>query len=434
MKKYYDLYWEKLDNVGTFYASTTSMYNPNIYRISVKLKERIKKETLEEALNDTLLVLPSFNVKLRKGFFWYYLEKNNATPIVSEEHHFPYMALNNFNNNYFLFKVTYFEKRICIDFSHILTDGTGALHFIEVLVTNYLKIKHPKRVKQDIVTEPELLSKKEMSVDSFIKYSKLKLEQKNILKERSEKSYILQGERRSKENASVIIGTMSVEQLKTISKAKNTTITSYLTAALIYSIYQNNYKYAKSKNPIVICIPVNLRNYFPSYSMNNFFSTIMVSVDVSKKDYSFDEILDIVTDKIKTELNKSVLLEKFKFFAGLQQNIILRFIPLVIKDVLLKGISNIVSEGGATTTLSNLGIVSVDGEIKEYIDKFDVITYTDNSLPIKIGLCSFEDKLSISFSSFLTNTEIERGFFTYLESVGVDIRISASETVEVVSK
>lgn len=426
MEKYYDFYWKKLDNVGTFYASTTTTYNPNIYRLSVKLKEKVKKEVLEEALKNTLLTIPTFNVKLRKGFFWYYLERNNDEPIVKEDSHFPFTSLNNFKNNYFLFKVTYFEKRINVDFSHILTDGTGALYFLETLVTNYMKIKHPRKVKDEIVIESELVSQNEMSVDSFLKYSRTKVNEKKILKERDARPYQLRGTRTNEEDASVIIGTISVEQLKMLTKEKGVTITSYLTAVLIYAIYHGNFKYAKSKDPIVICVPVNLRNYFPSFSMNNFFSTVMIKVDAVKNDYTFDDILNIVSNKLKEELDKSVLIEKFRFFVSLQQNIILRFIPLVIKDVLLKSISTIVSERGATTTLSNLGIVKVKPEVGEYIDKFDMITYTDAVLPIKIGLCSFDDKLSISFSSVMTDTEIERSFFTYLSNEGIDVRISSS--------
>ncbi|MDD2470107.1 MAG: hypothetical protein PHI22_04190 [Bacilli bacterium] len=426
MKKHYDYYWNKLDNVGTLYASTSNASNPNIYRLSVKLKEKVKKETLVEALNDTLFTIPSFRVKLRKGFFWYYLEGNNATPIVEEDQRFPGTIINNFDNNYFLFKVTYFEKKINIDVSHILTDGTGALYFLETLVTNYLRIRHPKKIARDIVAGTELVSKNEMSVDSFIKYAKMKKEDQQIFKERNKKSYPIKGIKVNKGGANVIIGTISVSQLKEITKARQVTITAYLTAILIEAIYKENFKYAKSKSPISICIPVNLRNYFESYSMGNFFSTILVSVDAAKHNYSFDDILDIVSSKMKEELNKSVLLDKFRYFASLQQNIIFRFIPLIIKDILLIGISNIVGDRGATTTVSNLGVVDVKEEVKEYIDRFDMISYTDGVLPIKVGLCSFGDKLSISFSSVLADTEIQRYFFTYLSNQGLDIKLSSS--------
>ena len=49
----------------------------------------------------------------------------------------------------------------------------------------------------------------------------------------------------------------------------------YLTAVLIYSIYEANYLKARKNNtkkPIKVCIPVNLKKYFPSNTISNFFS------------------------------------------------------------------------------------------------------------------------------------------------------------------
>lgn len=426
MKRNNDSYWLKLDNVGTLYASLSTKYNPDNYRLSVKLKEKVNKKILEAALLDTLEAMPSFNVKLRKGFFWYYLEQNYATPIVEEDKHFAYMAINDYNNNYFLFKVTYYEKRINIDFSHILTDGTGSLNFLSTLVTNYMKIKHPKKVKQSVIAGPELVSLPEMGVDSFSKYASEPYDKTKVIKEDGRKTYLLTGPKVGKNKSNVIIGTVSVKQLKELAKQKDVTITTYLTAALFYAIYHGNLKYTKSKDPIIICIPVDLRHFFPSDSMNNFFTTITISINAATNDYSFDDILKIVSDRLAKELDKSVLVNKFRFFARLQQNIILRFIPLVVKDFLLRGITSVMAGRGATTVISNLGIVKISDEVKEFVDKFDIIAYPYDLMPIRVAVCSFEDNLSITFSTSFVNAEIERIFFTYLSSHGIDVNISTS--------
>ena len=41
-----------------------------------------------------------------------------------------------------------------------------------------------------------------------------------------------------------------------------------------YSIYEENYKKVNGKKPIKVCIPVNLKKYFPSKTLSNFFSYI----------------------------------------------------------------------------------------------------------------------------------------------------------------
>ena len=98
----------------------------------------------------------------------------------------------------------------------------------------------------------------------------------------------------------------------------------------------------------------------------------------------------------------------------------------MIKDALIRSVGSITSNRGATAVLSNIGIVNVASEVKDYIDKFDVITYNDDSAPFKVGVCSFEDKLSISFSSVINDTNIQKKFFSYLTAAGIDVKISAS--------
>ena len=75
---------------------------------------------------------------------------------------------------------------------------------------------------------------------------------------------------------------MDLEALKEESKRQGATITQYLTAVLIYSIYQENYLKAKGKRPVKVCIPVNLKKYFPSKTMSNFFSYITVEAEMKK--------------------------------------------------------------------------------------------------------------------------------------------------------
>jgi len=429
MNKKDSYYWKRLDNVAAFYASVTTTYNPYVYRLSVKLKEKIVLDKLTKALDDTLLAIPSFMVKLRKGFFWYYLEENNKKTIIMEDDHFATRPINNIQNNYFLFKVTYFEKRINVDFSHILTDGIGALDFLKTLVINYLKQKHPKKISKTIISETEMVSLNEMSDDSFLKYFKMANDEgKESVRKDNIKAFKLKNKKK-KDLIDVIVGTMSVNELKPITKTKNVTITAYLTALLIYSIYHGNYKYADSKAPISIAVPVNLRNFFPSSSMNNFFSTIIISLDVMKKDYSFDDVLEIVSLKMKEELDESSLLNNFRSFVKLHSNLILRFIPIFIKDIVLRNINRWVSKKGSTSSLSNLGIIHMPDEVKQYVDKFDMISYTDISTSMKIGICSFNDTLSVSFSSGLNDTEVERIFFTSLTNNGIKVNISSSLTV-----
>ncbi len=71
--------WYKLDNSGKIFPPITNSYDTCVFRISCSLNEDIDKETLQEALDKTLVDFPVFNSVLRKGFVWYYIEEVENT-------------------------------------------------------------------------------------------------------------------------------------------------------------------------------------------------------------------------------------------------------------------------------------------------------------------------------------------------------------------
>ena len=73
-----------------------------------------------------------------KVLFWFYLEHRDIRPVVKEEKKPPCSRLYIPDKKSLLFEVSYHENRINFEVYHALTDGTGAMHFLEELVQNYL--------------------------------------------------------------------------------------------------------------------------------------------------------------------------------------------------------------------------------------------------------------------------------------------------------
>lgn len=74
--------WFRLDNAGILFPGQNTSKWSNIFRVTFELKEEIDPETLKQALINIMPRFPAFNVRMRKGLFWYYLEKNPRTPTV----------------------------------------------------------------------------------------------------------------------------------------------------------------------------------------------------------------------------------------------------------------------------------------------------------------------------------------------------------------
>ena len=137
--------WDKLDNTAHVFPVIAGETMSNVYRISVVLNEDVKEQYLQQALNDVLPRFSGFNLRLRRGVFWYYFEENNKpAPRVREEADYPCQFILQQKNNSYLFRVTYFKKRINLEVFHVLTDGMGGIIFLRELTYRYLALVHPE--------------------------------------------------------------------------------------------------------------------------------------------------------------------------------------------------------------------------------------------------------------------------------------------------
>ena len=116
--------WEKLDNTALLFPVIATEGMSNVYRLSAILTEDVDPALLKEAQDKVLAQFLSFRMRLRTGVFWYYFEENDKKPPqVNEENDFPGAYINKSRNNQYLFRVTYYKKRINLEVFHALTDG-----------------------------------------------------------------------------------------------------------------------------------------------------------------------------------------------------------------------------------------------------------------------------------------------------------------------
>lgn len=404
--------WYKLDNAAKIFPPTTDKYDTKTFRFSVFLKEDIAKETLQEALDITIKDFPIFRSKLKKGFFWYYLEETEELPTVKLEHTIPCDE----REEELLFKVMYFKKRISVEVSHELTDATGTLLFLKSLTANYLNIKYT--LKKNIPLDTSSVSDK--SMDSYNTYY-----QKSTIKRKKvkEAAYHFKGETFPEGRLKIIEGKASTKGVLSLAKNHETTLTVYLTALLIESIGKTMTLKERQK-PIYITVPVNLRNYFPSSTVRNFFGTITVCYKY--QDQSIESIIKDIKEQFQVALTKEKLAENMNNLAALEKIFLVRIVPRVIKDLVLK-IGYQMSTKSHTMSLSNIGKIEVPEEYRKYIDYFEVFSSTDG---MQVCLCSYEDSLLISFSSHFVTSQIERNFFCSLTGQKLKVVISTNSVEE----
>ena len=72
-KKQEKLYWRRLDNSAKIFPIAAGKKYSTVFRLSVLLKEKVDSKLLEQAVNIALEQYKSFKVRMKTGFFWYYL-------------------------------------------------------------------------------------------------------------------------------------------------------------------------------------------------------------------------------------------------------------------------------------------------------------------------------------------------------------------------
>ena len=77
--------WYRLDNVGKFYSSQAGSSAQTVFRYAATMQDDVDPAALQHALEKTAGVFPNFNVCLRSGMFWHYLEQSAQVPVVQQE-------------------------------------------------------------------------------------------------------------------------------------------------------------------------------------------------------------------------------------------------------------------------------------------------------------------------------------------------------------
>jgi len=78
--------WYPLDLSAIVYPTLQRKDFSSVYRLSVLLKEEIKPDILQKAVEMTLPRFPTYKVAMRKGLFWRFLEPNHRPgPFVQED-------------------------------------------------------------------------------------------------------------------------------------------------------------------------------------------------------------------------------------------------------------------------------------------------------------------------------------------------------------
>ena len=404
--------WRKLDNAALAFPLVTGKNDTRVFRFYCQLKEEVAGEVLQTALDQTMEKYPLFQTVLRKGLFWFYLEHRELRALAVPETEPPCSRLYIPDKKTLLFQVSYYKNRINFEVFHALTDGTGAMHFLQELVQEYLILAHPLADLPRIEKEAEI-THGDKEEDSFSQYYSSDIPKD---KEKKKAAVKLKGEKLVHSDMHITEVILSVKDIHQKARSYGVSITVLLAAMMLCSIRREVPK-NQQKRPISLMIPVNLRNYFPSQSMANFFGWIEVGYTFSDTT-TFQDVVDEVKRQFENELVKEKIATHMNGYVRIEKNPFVRVVPLEIKRYFMR-IGASLGSRSVTAVYSNIGIIRLPEEYKEYIQHFGIFTCTNT---LQMCSCSYGDEMVLGLTSKLSDDSIQRNFRKILSEEEVSHR------------
>jgi len=413
--------WYRLDNAGKIFPSVSNARRANLFRLTITLTEEINPVVLQEALNITIKRFATFNVKLKRGFFWYYFEENKENPVIEAENPFIMEPIFSREAKGFLFRVSYYHKRIALEIFHALSDGYGGMQFLKSITYNYLLL-----LGKDIDSENMILSDiesvREEDQDSFVKNydSTIKMDRKE------QKARHFKGTFYENNWLSLISGKVKEAELKEVCNQYDCSHTQLLVACLVASTYRSQNLLEQKKHLFQVFVPVNLRRFFPSITLRNFSLYVRTKFNIDKE-ISFSEIVAKVKEDFSEELQKDKLQARIVANVKWEKHFLMRIIPLFMKKIGFKIGYNIFGESANSFSLSNLGKVDIPSSMKKYITAIDFSNGAGYVSPMNMGVVGYNGDITMTFASRIIERDLQREFFRILAGLGLKVTIETNE-------
>ena len=76
--------------------------------------------------------------------------------------------------------------------------------------------------------------------------------------------------------------------------------------------------------------------------------------------------------------------------------------------------------------MTNIGNITIKEAYAPYVDMFHAFLSMSKGQMLKATICSYGDRLAVTFSSVLVDAHVQRAFFRQLAGDGLDVTIESN--------
>ena len=423
------LQWMTLDNAAKIFPAARRRHWSNLFRLSANLTEDIDRATLQTALDITARRFPSIAVRLQTGVFWYYLEELPHAPEVLDEKPYPLSKMPFDDIRKCAFRVLIYKNRIAVEFFHALTDGNGGFIFLKTLISEYLYQKYGIKIPREhgVLDRLEEPSAEELE-DSFLKYAGA-----HPLSRKDTNAFRIDGKREADGFRTNTTFILDANFVAAEAKKRGVTVTAYLVSALIIAagrVQEKRVRNRRRYRPLKVHIPVNLRKLFPSKTLRNFVLCATVGIDPKLGEYTFDELCSIISKQMQLQITQKHMAAMTRTNVNSERRLLLRIVPLFLKNIIMKLIFNAVGEKKACFNFSNLGVAALPDELASHIERLDFVLGCQAAAPYNTSAITYDGKLYLNVIRNIKHPILEREIYGVLRELNLPHTVESNARTE----
>ena len=417
--------WYRLDNAALIFPAIIRKNWNNVFRVSATLKEPVDPGALDRAIAELKPRFPTYFVRLRAGFFWYYLETIAEAPKAQQDYAYPLTHMTRRELKTCCVRFLYYENRIAVEVFHSVTDGTGGLVLLQNLVARYLSLKYGTEIPPEgNIVDPAASPKAEETRDCFLSCGA-----KKAISRAEDTAYRLRGTPETDRFRHIITGILPADILLEKAHGQGVTVTAYLAAVLAEAVAERQKaagRTGKRARPVKITIPVNLRRTFGMNTLRNFTLAVNIGFDPRLGEYTHGQICALMGHLLAAETIPQRMAGRVAKNVDLQNILALRLIPLPVKRICMRTVYALSGENKGCLNLSNMGVVKVPEAMAPMVERFEFIIGVQYTYPNNCSVVTYGGKTYISMIRGIRETELERVFFSRLVELGVPVEVESN--------
>ena len=417
--------WYRLDNAALIFPAIIRRNWNNVFRVSATLTEPVDPDTLNRAIAELQPRFPTCFVRLRTGFFWYYLETITKTPKAQQDFAYPLTHMTRRELNTCCVRFLYYENRIAVEVFHSVTDGTGGLILLQNLTARYLALRYGTEIPPegnivDITEAP----KAEEARDCFLSCGAAR-----AISRAEDTAYRLSGTPETDRVRNIITGILPADVLVEKAHEQNVTVTAYLAAVLAEAVAGRQTaegRTGRKARPVKITVPVNLRRTFGMKTLRNFTLAVNIGFDPRLGEYTHEQICSLMGHLLAAETIPQRMAGRVAKNVDLQNILLLRLIPLPVKRICMRTVYSLSGENKGCLNLSNMGVVKLPDAMAEKVERIEFIIGVQYTYPNNCSVVTYGGKTYISMIRGIRETDLERRFFARLVELGIPVEIESN--------